>query len=142
MSDNSAQRRGGDLVSAAVVYFGARRMGVAGFAAANVALTLVWLGVAVLILRRHRALARVAQAAMVGVIVGLSALGAAAPARAQTRGEQPAVAPVETDRHLATTWTERIRCQSAAHRMVRGVRRDPVVKRFSAMRVLASVSDR
>jgi ATP:ADP antiporter, AAA family len=50
--------RGGDLVSAAVVYVGARRMGVAGFAAANVALTIVWIGVALLILRHHRALTR------------------------------------------------------------------------------------
>jgi len=50
--------RGGDLVSAAVVYVGARRMGISGFAAANVALTVVWIAVALLILRRHQALTR------------------------------------------------------------------------------------
>jgi AAA family ATP:ADP antiporter len=50
--------RGGDVLSAGVVYLGAMRMGISGFAAANVALTLVWLTVALLILRQHRALAR------------------------------------------------------------------------------------
>jgi AAA family ATP:ADP antiporter len=52
--------RGGDVLSAAVVYVGARRMGISGFAATNVVLTLVWIGVALMILRRHRALVRVA----------------------------------------------------------------------------------
>jgi AAA family ATP:ADP antiporter len=52
--------RGGDLLSAAVVYVGSRRMGISGFAATNVVLTLVWIGVALMILRRHRALVRVA----------------------------------------------------------------------------------
>jgi len=50
--------RGGDVLSAAVVYVGAMRMGIAGFAAANVALILVWIVVALLILRHHRALTR------------------------------------------------------------------------------------
>ena len=51
--------RGGDLLSAAVVFLGTAVMplGVFGFAAVNVVLTLVWLGVALVILRRHRALA-------------------------------------------------------------------------------------
>src|SRR4029079_2777637 len=40
--------RGGDLLSAATVYLGTQRMGISGFAAANVALTLAWIGVAVL----------------------------------------------------------------------------------------------
>jgi AAA family ATP:ADP antiporter len=50
--------RGGDLVSAAVVYVGTTiiGMGVGGFAVSNVALTLVWIGVALLILQQHRAL--------------------------------------------------------------------------------------
>ena len=52
--------RGGDVLSAAVVYFGSMRMDIAGFAAANVVLTLIWITVAVLILRQHRALTRVA----------------------------------------------------------------------------------
>jgi ATP:ADP antiporter, AAA family len=55
--------RGGDVLSAAVVYFGAMRMGVAGFAAVNVVLVIVWLAVALRILRHHRALARLAAAA-------------------------------------------------------------------------------
>jgi len=50
--------RGGDLLSAAIVFLGTGvlQLGVAGFAVGNVALTLVWLCVAVVILRRHRAL--------------------------------------------------------------------------------------
>ena len=75
--------RGGDLLSAAVVYLGARRMGVAGFAAVNVALTLAWIGVAVLILRHHRALTRLAKGPLVAVLVALAAIGTAAPAHAQ-----------------------------------------------------------
>jgi AAA family ATP:ADP antiporter len=51
--------RGGDLVSAAVVYVGTTviGMGVAGFAINNVVLTLVWIGVALMILKEHRKLA-------------------------------------------------------------------------------------
>jgi ATP:ADP antiporter, AAA family len=50
--------RGGDVLSAGVVYFGTSiiGMGIAGFAAGNVVLSLIWIGVAILILRRHRAL--------------------------------------------------------------------------------------
>jgi ATP:ADP antiporter, AAA family len=59
--------RGGDLVSAAVVYLGAIRLGIAGFAAINVALTVVWIGVALLILQRHRALTRRASGSAIGV---------------------------------------------------------------------------
>jgi ATP:ADP antiporter, AAA family len=66
--------RGGDVLSAAVVYIGARRMGVAGFAAVNVALTLVWITVALLILRRHRALARLASGPSIGVAAVLIAV--------------------------------------------------------------------
>jgi AAA family ATP:ADP antiporter len=63
--------RGGDLLSAAVVYLGAVRMGIAGFAATNVALTLVWIGVALLILKRYRALVRLAQPVAASLLVGL-----------------------------------------------------------------------
>jgi AAA family ATP:ADP antiporter len=66
--------RGGDVLSAAVVYVGARRMGVAGFAAVNVALTLVWITVALLILRRHRDLARLASGPSIGVAAVLVAV--------------------------------------------------------------------
>ena len=55
--------RGGDVLSAAVVYFGAMRMGVAGFAAVNVVLVVIWLIVALRILQHHRALAQRAKAA-------------------------------------------------------------------------------
>jgi ATP:ADP antiporter, AAA family len=50
--------RGGDLLSAAIVFLGTAviPLGVFGFAAGNVVLTLVWIGVALLILKRHRAL--------------------------------------------------------------------------------------
>jgi AAA family ATP:ADP antiporter len=52
--------RGGDGVSAAVVYLGTRvlRLDISGFAIGNVVLTLVWLGVAWLILGQQRALAQ------------------------------------------------------------------------------------
>jgi ATP:ADP antiporter, AAA family len=52
--------RSGDLLSAAIVYVGTGvlRIGVAGFAAVNVALTTVWIAIALLILRKHRALTR------------------------------------------------------------------------------------
>jgi AAA family ATP:ADP antiporter len=55
--------RGGDVFSAAVVYFGAMRLGVSGFAAVNVVLVIVWLVVASRILQHHRALTRLAAAA-------------------------------------------------------------------------------
>jgi len=50
--------RGGDLLSAAIVFLGTAviPLGVFGFAAGNVMLTLVWIGVAMLILKRHRVL--------------------------------------------------------------------------------------
>jgi AAA family ATP:ADP antiporter len=59
--------RGGDVLSAAVVYFGAMRMGISGFAATNVVLTLLWIAVALMILRRHQALVRLAP----GIVAGL-----------------------------------------------------------------------
>ncbi len=50
--------RGGDLLSAGIVFLGTALvpLGVFGFAAGNVVLTLLWIGVALLILKRHRAL--------------------------------------------------------------------------------------
>jgi ATP:ADP antiporter, AAA family len=50
--------RGGDLLSAAIVFVGTSviQLGVSGFAVGNVVLTLVWLSIAFAILRRHRAL--------------------------------------------------------------------------------------
>jgi len=58
--------RGGDLLSAAIVFLGTSviGLGVAGFGAVNVALTMAWIGVALAILRRHEELAeRSAEAA-------------------------------------------------------------------------------
>jgi len=73
--------RGGDVLSAAVVYLGALRMGVAGFAATNVVLTVVWLVVALLILKQHRALGRLAQAPVAAsILVGLMGMGVTGPA--------------------------------------------------------------
>ena len=67
-----------------VVYLGAMRMDIAGFAATNVVLTLVWIGVALLILRRHRALVRLAQtpvaaSILVGLMIGM--MGSSVPAK-------------------------------------------------------------
>jgi AAA family ATP:ADP antiporter len=60
--------RGGDLISAAVVYIGTTiiGMGVGGFAVSNVMMTLVWIGVALLILREHRAMTAEAPAVRSG----------------------------------------------------------------------------
>ena len=68
--------RGGDVLSALVVYLGAMRMGVAGFAATNVVLTLVWIGVALLILKQHRALVRLTQTQVAAsILLGLIVTG-------------------------------------------------------------------
>src|SRR5262249_42388813 len=49
--------RGGDIVSALVVYVGkSAAVGISAFASVNVVLTLVWIGVALVIVRRHREL--------------------------------------------------------------------------------------
>lgn len=55
--------RGGDVLSAAVVYVGTAVLGigVSGFATGNVVLTLAWIGVALMILRHHRALTQIPQ---------------------------------------------------------------------------------
>jgi ATP:ADP antiporter, AAA family len=60
--------RGGDVLSAGVVYFGthAMQLTIGGFAGINVALTLVWITVALLIVRRHRELTRLSQAPLQG----------------------------------------------------------------------------
>jgi len=52
--------RGGDVVSAGIVFLGTSviQLTIGGFAIANVMLTLVWIGIALLILKRHRALAQ------------------------------------------------------------------------------------
>jgi ATP:ADP antiporter, AAA family len=53
--------RGGDVISAGVVYIGTTMigMGAGGFAASNVVLTLVWIAIALLIIKQHRLLTSV-----------------------------------------------------------------------------------
>ena len=95
--------RGGDVLSAAVVYFGTSVIGmsVAGFAAGNVVLTLVWIGVALLILRRHRALPRLVSGPSIVVAAGLSLIIMAVPVAAQEiRGEQLASQRAEKSKNL------------------------------------------
>jgi AAA family ATP:ADP antiporter len=69
--------RSGDVLSAAVVFLGTTMLGigVTGFAAANVALAVVWIGVVLLLLKRHRALNRgpVITALAVLLVVGVLA---------------------------------------------------------------------
>jgi AAA family ATP:ADP antiporter len=62
--------RGGDVLSAVVVYVGttAMKLPVGGFAACNVVLTLVWLVLALRILKLHQTIAGVARAAAVAVV--------------------------------------------------------------------------
>jgi AAA family ATP:ADP antiporter len=94
--------RGGDLLSASVVYLGAARMGVAGFAVANVMLTLLWIGVALSIVKRHRALTSLARPPVAAaVLVMLTVAGMAPPAFAQqTREEERAAAQAAKAAHL------------------------------------------
>ena len=90
--------RGGDVLSAVVVYVGTSLLGmtVSGFAAGNVALTLVWIGVALLILRQQGMLARLARGRFVAVAAGLALMLLAAPASAQdTREDQQAAQRAE-----------------------------------------------
>ncbi|MEP7304087.1 MAG: Npt1/Npt2 family nucleotide transporter [Acidobacteriota bacterium] len=83
--------RGGDLLSAAAVYLGASvfHLTVQQFAIGNIVLTLVWVGVALLILNPHRALPQVSRLRMAGAAVATATIivSTAAPARAQETGE-------------------------------------------------------
>jgi AAA family ATP:ADP antiporter len=83
--------RGGDVLSAVAVYIGTTmlHLSVTGFAAGNVVLTLLWIGVAILILRPHHTTTPVRRPALAGVAAGLILIALAAPAQAQdTREEQ------------------------------------------------------
>lgn len=94
----------GDLLSAGIVFIGTTgmRLDAAGFAAVNVALTLVWISIALLVLKRHAALTRslAPAAAMLIVVV----LGVCAPARSafaqQTREDARAAAQAEKAKDL------------------------------------------
>jgi AAA family ATP:ADP antiporter len=82
--------RGGDLLSAGVVYLGTSvlQLGVTDFAKGNVMLTLVWIGVALLILRPHRLIARLPQRSMAAAIAMLFVAVSATPAGAQDSREE------------------------------------------------------
>jgi AAA family ATP:ADP antiporter len=79
--------RGGDLVSAAVVYAGTHmlQLSVAGFGTANVLLTVAWIAVAILIVARHRKLVPLARAATVALAVAITLLTRPTSALAQDR---------------------------------------------------------
>jgi AAA family ATP:ADP antiporter len=84
--------RGGDVLSAAVVYLGTRvlHLTVDQFAVGNIALTLVWLGVALMILKPSGVVSRIPFPAVAGraAAAALVLLTFAAPGMAQeTRGE-------------------------------------------------------
>jgi ATP:ADP antiporter, AAA family len=90
--------RGGDVVSAAVVYFGAMRLGVSGFAAVNVGLTIVWLAIALMILRQHRALVRLPAAAVVPLTIGIALTFFAPAMQAQVDTSEGQIAGVRAER--------------------------------------------
>jgi len=78
--------RGGDVLSAVAVYLGASvfHLTVQQFAIGNIALTLVWVGVALMILKPHRALPQVSRIRMATAAVAATlVVTTAAPARAQ-----------------------------------------------------------
>ena len=78
--------RGGDLVSAAVVFLGTGilHLSVAQFAMGNVMLTLVWIGVALMILKPHVTFPRLARRPLAAALAGLTlVLTIASPAAAQ-----------------------------------------------------------
>ena len=92
--------RSGDVLSAAAVFLGTTVLGigVTGFAGANVALAVIWIGVVLLLLKRHRALNR---GPVVTAMAVLLVVGVLAPAHAQeTRKEQHAAAQAEKARDL------------------------------------------
>jgi AAA family ATP:ADP antiporter len=108
--------RGGDVLSAVVVYVGttAMQLPVAGFAACNVVLTLVWIGLALRILKLHEAKVRLARVAAVIAVAALVMGLASATAHAQqTREEEKAAAQSEKAQHLqpyqATTAEKRLK---------------------------------
>jgi len=95
--------RGGDVLSAVVVYIGttAMRLPVAGFAACNVVLTVLWIVMALRILKLHAAMARAARVAAAGVVAGLLLWLVPVPAHAQqTREEQIATEQAEKAQRL------------------------------------------
>jgi hypothetical protein len=86
--------RGGDLLSAAVVYLGTGvlHLTVEQFAMSNLVLTLVWIGVAVLILNPQRALPKLAFRILAGPAAALALLVCATPAMPRSTCEETVAA--------------------------------------------------
>jgi hypothetical protein len=83
--------RGGDVLSAVVVYVGAAllRLNVQQFAAVNIVLALAWMAVAVRIIQPRRVFGRLAIRQIAAAALGLAVITTASPASAQeTREEQ------------------------------------------------------
>jgi AAA family ATP:ADP antiporter len=89
--------RGGDVLSAAVVYVGAGvlQLTVPQFAMANVVLTLAWLMTALYLLEPHKRLPRVSMRPVAGAAAAALLFFAATPAAAQTREQQLAAQQAE-----------------------------------------------
>ena len=95
--------RAGDVLSAGVVYLGTQRLhlDIQQFAVGNIALTLVWLGVALLILRPQYTLPRIALRPLAPAAAAIALLLIASPALAQeTREEQLAAQRADKSLHL------------------------------------------
>ena len=95
--------RAGDVLSAGVVYLGTQRLhlDVQQFAVGNIALTLVWLGVALWILRPQDTLPRMALRPLAPAAAAIALLLIASPALAQeTREEQLAAQRADKSLHL------------------------------------------
>jgi len=96
--------RGGDVLSAVVVFIGAGmlQLSVQQFAMANVVLTLLWLATAMLILEPHKCLPRAAMRPLTGATATVALLLMAVPAAAQeTREELLAALQAEKAARLA-----------------------------------------
>jgi hypothetical protein len=95
--------RVGDVISAGVVFIGTRQLhlDIQQFAVANIALTVVWLGVALLILRPER-VSRPVLRPLVPAAAAIALLLVAVPASAQqSREEHLAAQREEKSQHLA-----------------------------------------
>jgi len=100
--------RGGDVVSALAVYVGASllHLNVQQFAAGNIVLTLVWIGVAVMILEPHKALPRLSLRPLATATAVVALLAIAAPGIAQeTREDHGSKLQAKAeDRSLPQSW--------------------------------------
>jgi AAA family ATP:ADP antiporter len=97
--------RAGDVISAGVVLLGTQRlhMNVQQFAVANIVLTIVWLGIALLILRPERVLRPVLRP-LVPAAAAIALLLLAAPAFAQETGNVGRHAVADSAKPFSTGW--------------------------------------